>query len=120
MSRETSPESLLPLSALSFAILLSLAEQNQHGYAIMKEIDMADSGVAPPGAGSLYAALDRLLNQKLIDVAPQPDGERDPRRRYYALTGFGRQVAQAECRRLMHVVDSARRKRLIAVHSSHT
>ena len=114
MPREIPADSLLPLSALSFAILLALADGRRHGYGIMKEIDLADSGMASPGAGSLYAALDRLLKQDLIEECPPPAAERDPRRRYYSLTLFGREVARAEGRRLAHLVESARRKKLIA------
>jgi hypothetical protein len=49
-------ERLLPLTPLSTAILLGLAEGARHGYAIMKEVERQTDGRLTPGAGSLYAA----------------------------------------------------------------
>ena len=50
-------ERLLPLTRLSLAILLGLADGARHGYAIMKEVERQTDGQLTPGAGSLYAAL---------------------------------------------------------------
>lgn len=113
MLQTMNPSEHLPLSSLSFAILLALADGGRHGYAIMKEIGRLE-GRRPPGAGSLYAALDRLLEQGLIENAAAPVDERDSRRRYYALTGLGREVARAESRRLVHLLRLASRRKLIS------
>ena len=107
-------ERLLPLTPLSTAILLGLAEGARHGYAIMKEVERQTDGRLAPGAGSLYAALQRLQDDGLIAEAPagaDPDTA-DARRRYYALTAFGRQVARAELLRMARVIQLAHERRL--------
>ena len=65
-------ERLLPLTPLSTAILLGLAEGARHGYAIMKEVERQTDGRLTPGAGSLYAALQRLQDDGLIAVRAGP------------------------------------------------
>ena len=107
------PNDHLPLSGLSFGILLALADTPRHGYAIMQEIGAVE-GCRVPGAGSLYAALDRLQNDSLIERVEPPAGEKDQRRRYYSLTELGRAVAQAESRRLAHLLERASRKKLVS------
>jgi DNA-binding PadR family transcriptional regulator len=105
----------LPLTHVSFEILLALAGGEQHGYAVMLDIEQRTSGALHLHAGSLYRALNRLLEAGLIeelDERPGPD-EDDERRRYYALTPKGREVARGEARRLETLVDAARQRRLL-------
>ncbi len=107
-------ERLLPLSPLSTAILLGLAEGARHGYAIMKEVERQTDGRLTPGAGSLYAALQRLQDDGLIAEAPagagvEPTG---PKRRYYLLTDFGRSVARAELLRMARVIQIGHARQL--------
>ena len=74
----------------------------------------ATIGLFKPGTGTLYAALQRMHADGLIadsDVGPGPD--EDQRRRYYAITDFGRETARAEVRRLMRVLDVAEEKSLV-------
>ena len=105
----------LPLTHVSFEILLTLAGGEQHGYAIMLEVEARTGGAVNLHAGSLYRALNRLLEAGLIvelDERPGPDQD-DERRRYYALTPKGREVARGEARRLEALVDMARQRRLL-------
>jgi len=109
----TTPSDALPLTPLSMAILLALADRDRHGYALMKEIERQTDGALKPGTGSLYAALQRLMDDGLIDESPElPAPEHDQRRRYYRITAAGRDLVLAEARRMMRVLDVARDKRL--------
>lgn len=93
------PRSLLPLPHLEYQILVSLAEADLHGYAIVKEVAGRSKGTSAPSTGSLYLAIARLLDHGLIDeVAPaEQDGRK---KRTYTLSVFGRAVASAETDRL--------------------
>jgi DNA-binding PadR family transcriptional regulator len=105
----------LPLTPVAFEILLTLAGGDQHGYAIMLDVERRTSGAVSLHAGSLYRALNRLLEAGLIDELderPSP-GRDDERRRYYRLTSKGLAVAQGEARRLEQQVQAARHARLL-------
>jgi DNA-binding PadR family transcriptional regulator len=108
-------ERFLPLTPLSLALLLSLADGARHGYAIMKEVERQTDGRIRPGAGSLYAALQRLLDDGLIGTAPAgADGEpANARRRYYVLEHRGRAVARAELLRMARVIQLGHDRRLV-------
>ena len=107
-------DSLLPLSPLSMAILLALADSDRHGYGIIKEIERESDGRLKPSAGSLYAALERLVRDGLIAQSTQARRQGDdPRRRYYRLTALGRRAARAEALRLAGLVGAAGRKKLL-------
>lgn len=99
-------DEMLPLTPLSMAILLALADRHRHGYALMRDIETQTEGALKPGTGSLYAALERLEEDGLIREAEGEPGT-DRRRRYFALTDAGRSVARAETRRLRRVLDVA-------------
>jgi DNA-binding PadR family transcriptional regulator len=105
----------LPLTPVSFEILLALAGGEQHGYAVMLDIERRTGGAISLYAGSLYRALNRLLEAGLIeelDERPDPRDE-DERRRYYRLTQKGLQVARGEARRLALQVEAARERKLL-------
>lgn len=104
-------ESFLPLTPLSLALLLALAEGEKHGYALMQEVERQSQGQVRVGAGSLYAALQRLEGQGLVAEAAGASGE-DARRRYYRLTELGGEVARAEIMRLSRVLRGAGARRL--------
>lgn len=109
----TTPTDALPLTALSMAILLALADRDRHGYALMKEIERQTDGALRPGTGSLYAALQRLTDEGLIEESSElPAPEDDQRRRYYRITNAGRGIALAEAHRMMRVLEVARDKQL--------
>ncbi len=97
------------LTPAAFYILIALAEESRHGYAIMKEVAAATSGEVQLNPGTLYTTIRRLLEEGLIREAKAPAGaaSADERRRYYALTADGRRAAQAEVERLRSVVRHA-------------
>jgi DNA-binding PadR family transcriptional regulator len=104
------PTSVLPLTPVAFEILLALAEEDRHGYHIMQAVERRTGGRITLHAGTLYRALARLVDLGLLEeLDERPDPSSDERRRYYRLTGFGRQVAQAEAARLDSQVRAARR-----------
>jgi DNA-binding PadR family transcriptional regulator len=83
----------------TFLILTALADRSQHGYGIIAQVSEISGGRVRLRAGTLYAALDRLRADKLIDV----DREEivDSRlRRYYRLTPAGTRLLAAEAARL--------------------
>jgi DNA-binding PadR family transcriptional regulator len=100
----------VPLSAPVFQILVALADQDRHGYAIMQDVAARTSGRMKLSPGTLYGSIKRMLDDGLIvelDERPDPDDD-DERRRYYRLTPFGREVAQAEADRLTTLLRQAR------------
>ena len=108
-NRRPNPDALLPLTPVAFEILLSLAEEERHGYHIMQAVDRRTEGRISLHAGTLYRALARLVDAGLIEeLDERPDPSTDERRRYYRLTSFGREVAQAEAVRLESQVRAAR------------
>jgi DNA-binding PadR family transcriptional regulator len=102
--------SLLPLPTATFHILLALAGDDLHGYAIMQEVAGRTNDAVKLSAGTLYRSIQRMLEQGLIEELrdrPVPELD-DERRRYYRLTSFGRSVADAEARRLAALLKLAR------------
>ena len=99
----------LPLTPLSYHVLLALADTDRHGYGVMKEIERQTSGQMKPATGTLYLAAKRLVDTGLIEESDgRPDPETDDRRRkYYRLTDYGRQVLGAETQRLFRVLSVA-------------
>jgi DNA-binding PadR family transcriptional regulator len=107
------PAAFLPLTSVVFEILVSLASGDRHGYSILT--DVRERAGEPLRAGSLYRAIGRLLDAKLVeelDERPDPALD-DERRRYYRLTDLGRRVAEAEAARLHSQVRHARAARLL-------
>ena len=109
-------EQLLPLTPASFHILLALAAGERHGYGIMQEVATLTHGQMRLGPGTLYRSIKQLLEAGLIEESDErPDASLDnERRRYYRLTSFGQQVAQAEAERLARLVRLARERHLLA------
>ena len=109
------PESFLPLTPARFHILMALAKGESHGYAIMQDIETNTDGHFRIGPGTLYGSIKRMLASgwiEEVDERPDPDLD-DERRRYYRLTGLGRQVAEAEAGRLAGMVRLAQDARLL-------
>ena len=99
-----------PLPAAVFHILMVLAEDDQHGYAITQTIAARTEGRVRIGPATLYRSLQRMLEDGLVVEVrerPAPD-EDDERRRYYAITPLGRKTARAEVQRLADLVKLAR------------
>jgi DNA-binding PadR family transcriptional regulator len=111
-TRIPDPESELPLPAAMFHILMALADEDRHGYAIIQEVAARTNGDVRLSAGTLYRTLQRLLDQDYVHELtmrerPARDAD-DARRRYYRLTPYGRAVAEAETRRLGALLRLAR------------
>jgi DNA-binding PadR family transcriptional regulator len=109
------PEELIPLTPRVFHILLALVDEEQHGYRIMKEVEVRSEGKVRIGPGTLYEAIHRLVKNGLIEESSErPDAKLDDqRRRYYRLTQLGRGVLAAESERLAALVGFARTKDLV-------
>jgi DNA-binding PadR family transcriptional regulator len=108
-------EDLLPLPPVTFHILLALADENLHGYAIIQSVAARTSGALRLGAGTLYRSIQRMVEQGLVTEAttrPAPEHD-DERRRYYRITPFGTQVARAEAKRLADLVRMAQASGLV-------
>ncbi len=105
----------LPLTDLSFHVLLALGEGAMHGYAIGKEVENRSGGRLKPTTGSLYQALRRLHEDALIAEATQPKSAAatDARRQYFKLTTLGRRVFAQEALRLEGLIAIARSKNLV-------
>jgi len=104
----------LPLQAATFHILLALAEEDRHGYAIIQDVAERSAGSVRLGAGTLYRSVQRMLEDGLIvepRERPAPEHD-DERRRYYRITALGAAVARAEARRLANLVEMARARGL--------
>jgi DNA-binding PadR family transcriptional regulator len=105
-------DELLPLPAATFHILLAVAEEDRHGYAIIQDVAVRTEGELKLSAGTLYRSIQRMLEQGLLVETrerPAPE-EDDERRRYYRITLLGTAVAKAEARRLTQLVRMARAK----------
>jgi DNA-binding PadR family transcriptional regulator len=105
---------MLPLLPATFHILVALADEDRHGYAIIQDVAARTDGSIRLSAGTLYRSIQRMLEDGLIvetDERPSPEDD-DERRRYYRLTTLGTAVAQAEAARLMDLVRMARARGL--------
>ncbi len=112
MAKARTSESFLPLKPHWFHVLLSLADQEQHGYGIMQEVLERTGGKVRLWPATLYGTLKRLIEEELIeesDARPPADID-DARRRYYRLTRLGRRVLAAESQRLEDLVRVIRAK----------
>ena len=110
------PSKFLPLTPAVFHILLVLADEDRHGYDIMREIASSTNGKIQMGPGTLYGTIKRMLqNGLLMEIDERPDPALDDsRRRYYGLTDLGQRVLTAEVERLDQLVTIARRKDLLS------
>lgn len=96
--------------------MLSLVDQEQHGYGIMQEVLERTEGKVRLWPATLYGTLKRLIDDDLIEESeerPAPELD-DARRRYYRLTKLGRRVLAAESERLEYLVRVIRAKRKLA------
>jgi DNA-binding PadR family transcriptional regulator len=103
-------DDLLPLTPASFHIMLVLAGEPAHGYAIMQEVARMTGGAAQLGPGTLYRTIQKLLDDALIEATGH---DADERRVPYKLTRHGAAVARAEARRHAMLVQIATERRLL-------
>ena len=83
------------LTEVTFYILLAL-HTPRHGYAVMRFIEEKTGGRLSLGAGTLYGALNALQEKGWI----QPRGSGDGRKKEFAVTPLGREIAKKELARL--------------------
>jgi len=87
-------------------ILTALAAGSQHGYGIISDVKAISAGRIQLKAGTLYAALERLRADKLIEVDREEIVE-SRLRRYYRLTPAGAELLATEATRLQSNVHVA-------------
>ncbi len=103
-----------PLTPLSMAVLVALGGGDLHGYALLREVEERSGGLLRPGTGSLYSALQRLMEEGLIVESPErPAEDDDARRKYYRITDGGRAAVAEEAGRLEELLAEARRHGLV-------
>jgi DNA-binding PadR family transcriptional regulator len=109
------PESMIPLSPRDYLILFVLESGERHGYGIVKQVEAESSGQVRLDPANLYRSVRRLIRDGLVRESErrEPDEASDERRRYYAVTDFGRQVVRLEAARLARLADAARARHLI-------
>ena len=105
-------DSALPLTPTAFEILLALAQEDRHGYAILQAVEARLKGRLPLRTGTLYRALARLVEDGFIEEL-DASSEEDSRRRVYRITKRGRAIARAETERLADQVAAARSRNLL-------
>ena len=105
----------LPLKPLVFQILIALADDERHGWSLVRDVQQR-GGFRRIMPGNFYRTLRTMLAQGFIaESRERPSAEEDDeRRRYFRLTPLGARVAEAEARRLEALVLEARSKRLLA------
>ena len=104
-----------PLPAAAFQIMLSLADGDLHGYAIMRQVEEQTGGRLRLGPGTLYGSIQALLQGKLIEEVYRPEEteDRQERRRYYKLTAAGRKLARSEAEKMADVLRVARARKIL-------
>ena len=104
-----------PLPSAAFQILLALASEDLHGYAIMRNVEQQTKGRVRLGPGTLYGSIKTLLEARLIEeLDERPDTESGgERRRYYHLTSAGLKLIRSEAERLADILRVARAKRIL-------
>ena len=97
-------DSQAPLTPAMFHVLLSLADGEKHGYAIMQETLKLSEGEFRIGPATLYTNIQRLLAADVIKEVSGSDAEPDARRRYYRLCRSGRTLIELELERMRKAV----------------
>jgi DNA-binding PadR family transcriptional regulator len=92
----------------TFFILLSLASGPKHGYAVMKDTEELSRGKVSLSTSTLYTALNRLLNQGLLERSDTGENGAGPGlpRKVYCLNENGRRILNAEAKRMQDMLAS--------------
>jgi DNA-binding PadR family transcriptional regulator len=101
------------LTPAVFHVMLVLAAEPRHGYAIQKEVLELTEGEVRLGPGTLYGTLQRLMEAGWVEESEGRGGAEDERRRYYRLTRSGRIALEADAKRLDGLVRTARARRIL-------
>jgi DNA-binding PadR family transcriptional regulator len=111
---QSNAEPLGPLTPAMFHVLLALAGDDLHGYAILKEVELRTGGKVRLSTGTLYGIIKRLLaDGMIVELRSRPSETDDERRRYYRLTSQGRQAATSEAERMDEILSIARSRNLL-------
>lgn len=94
-----------------FYILLSLATKELHGYEIMKQVEQDSKGKVKLGPGTLYGAIKRMLEEKLIVELDTNHS----RRKYYKLTEKGKAIFNAEVQRYNQAIELVKERKLFEI-----
>ncbi|MEO8076927.1 MAG: PadR family transcriptional regulator [Acidobacteriota bacterium] len=94
-----------PIKPAVFYILLALAEEPTHGYAVMQTVQAQSGGTVPLRTGSFYRHLSKLIDEGLVEEAAGRPPDDDPRRgAYYRATPRGLRVLARERARLATLI----------------
>lgn len=93
----------------SLYVLVSLSHARRHGLGVADDVADFTDGSVVLGPGTLYRVLKDLTEDGLIRRVASPDDEH-PHRKYYELTGRGRDELAAALREIEHVAAAARRR----------
>jgi DNA-binding PadR family transcriptional regulator len=102
--------SMIPLNPRDYLILFSLVDEDRHGYGIVKHVEAGSRGGVRLDPANLYRSLKRMTGDGLVEEteAPPVDDATADRRKYYRITGLGREVVELEARRLAELTAAAR------------
>jgi DNA-binding PadR family transcriptional regulator len=108
--------SFLPLTPVSFHVLITLERGVEHGYAIKRAVEERTQGVVRLGAGTLYHAIQSLAKRGLVAQCdpPTPQAAGTSRWKFYEITALGGRILRAEVRRLeadLHVAQATLSRR---------
>ena len=107
-------DALLPLSPAVFHMLLALADEDRHGYAIMRDIEERTDGLVRVGPGMLYGSIKWLVADGFIEESAARLKGDDERRKYYRLTADGKALLKAEASRMEAAVGLARSRKVLS------
>jgi DNA-binding PadR family transcriptional regulator len=105
-----------PLKPIDFLILLTLVDEERHGYGIRRDVAEVTEDRVLLDAGNLYRSIRRLLDDGLLARSgrrPARDAD-DERRVYYRLTSRGRETIAAEARRMQGLLRLSKVRKLLA------
>jgi DNA-binding PadR family transcriptional regulator len=105
-------DTILPLTPTVFHVLVALAAEAKHGYAIAREVEELTEGHVVMGPGTLYGSLQRMTEAGLIKEAENPcdRAQHAARRRYYATTPLGQAALRAESERMVRALAVVRER----------
>lgn len=99
------------LPQVAFSILLALSLKERHGYEIIQQVEEDSNGKIKLGPGALYTSIKQLRGKKLITEVKHAD---DTRRRYYKLSGAGREVLESELEYYENAVQLAKKRQILS------
>lgn len=99
----------MSLNDSHFDILVVLHPGAKHGYAMVQDIEQLHNANYKPSIGMLYVGLQKLIGDGLIEDAPAPADNTDPRRKFYQLTALGKTTVEDEYKHRMDFLKRAKR-----------